>query len=125
MSGWTPDELRSVTDADELQVSSFRPDGTARPFVIIWFVRQGDELYVRSAQGPQNGWYRRAVDSGAGRVRVAGIEKDVTFEHASAGPDHAGLDAAYHAKYDRYGPGPVGAVVGPAAVDVTLHLLPR
>jgi hypothetical protein len=41
-------------------------------------------------------------------------------------PDvHAAIDAAYHAKYDRYGPAIVATVVGPHAVAVTLMLVPR
>jgi hypothetical protein len=35
------------------------------------------------------------------------------------------IDAAYQAKYDRYGPEIVGTVVGPQAHDVTIRLLPR
>jgi Uncharacterized protein conserved in bacteria (DUF2255) len=37
---------------------------------------------------------------------------------------HAGIDAAYHAKYDRYGPEIVGTVVGPEAQAVTIRLVP-
>lgn len=36
-----------------------------------------------------------------------------------------GIDAAYHAKYDRYGPQIVGSVTGPGAYDVTVRLLPQ
>ena len=35
------------------------------------------------------------------------------------------IDAAYHAKYDRYGPEIVGTVVGSQAHDVTIRLVPR
>jgi hypothetical protein len=38
---------------------------------------------------------------------------------------HAAIDAAYHAKYDSYGPNIVGTVVGPAAAGVTVRLVPR
>lgn len=52
------------------------------------------------------------------------MERDVTF--ADATPDaHVGIDAAYHAEYDRYGPQIVGSVVGPQAADVTIRLVPR
>jgi hypothetical protein len=36
---------------------------------------------------------------------------------------HGGIDAAYHAKYDRYGPQIVGTVVGPEAEAVTIRLV--
>lgn len=124
MSSWTADELAVVDATDELRVASYRPDGTLRPGVTIWVVRAGDDVYIRSAYGPSNGWFRRAQGSGTGRVQVGGIEKEVAF--ATPAPDvHAALDAAYHAKYDRYGARIVGTVVGPAVVDVTLRLDPR
>ena len=123
MTAWTDDELRRVGEAEELQLASRRGDGTLRPYVTMWVVRAGDELYVRSAHGPDNPWYRRAMAAGTGRVRAGGVERDVTF--GAAGPDvHAGIDAAYHAKYDRYGPAIVGSVVGDKAIPVTIRLIP-
>jgi hypothetical protein len=94
--------------------------------VTIWGVRSGPEIYIRSAYGPQNGWFRRAVEAGSGRVRAGGTERDVSFERVDAGsPVHGDIDAAYHAKYDSYGPKIVGSVVGPAAAAVTLQVTPR
>jgi hypothetical protein len=101
-----------------------RGDGSLRPYVTMWVVRAGDELYVRSAHGPANPWYRRARASGAGRIRAGGVERDVTFAEAAA-DSHPAIDAAYHAKYDRYGPNIVGSVVGPHAAAVTVRLVPR
>ncbi|HWJ84942.1 MAG TPA: DUF2255 family protein [Cellulomonas sp.] len=124
MTAWTPDELALVERTDELEIASHRPDGSLRPAVTIWVVRVGDGVYVRSALGPTNGWFRRAQDAGTGHVSVGGVEKDVTFVRPGADV-HDALDAAYHAKYDRYGPADVGPVVGPQVVDVTLRLDPR
>ena len=124
MTAGTSDELTRSGGAEELQLASVRPDGTLRPYVTIWGVRAGDDLYVRSAHGPTNPWFRRAKASGAGRIRAGGLERDVTF--AEAAPDvHAAIDAAYHAKYDQYGPRIVGSVVGPEAAAVTINLVPR
>ncbi|PWU47365.1 DUF2255 domain-containing protein [Micromonospora globispora] len=123
-ASWTRDELTAIGRAEELELASLRPDGTLRPYVTIWVVRAGDELYVRSARGPANPWFLRALRSGAGRIRAGGPERDVVF--AQPAPDvHVDIDAAYHAKYDRYGPAIVGSVVGPNASAVTIHLLPR
>jgi hypothetical protein len=120
---WTNDELDRVGKATELQVASYRKDGTLRPYVTIWAVRAGDDLYIRSAYGPDNGWYRRAVASGTGRIRAGGVERDVAFTEAD--PDaHTGIDQAYHAKYDSYGPAIVGSVVGAKAAAATLRLQP-
>lgn len=83
MSGWTPDELRRIGQAEELGITSRKPDGTLRRYVTIWVVRAGDDLYVRSAYGSDNPWYRHAITSGEGRIRAVGVEKDVTFAGAS------------------------------------------
>ena len=102
-SGWSPDELDRMGSSEEFEVASRRPDGSLSPYVTIWGVRAGDDLYIRSAYGPENGWYRRAKTRGAGRVRAGGVERDVRFAEPS-GDVHAAIDVAYHAKYDRYGP---------------------
>jgi hypothetical protein len=124
MSTWSESDLDRIDGATELQISSTRNDGTLRPFVTIWGVRAGDELYIRSAYGVDNGWFRRAKASGTGRVRVAGVERDVTFAGPAADV-HEVIDAAYHRKYDRYGPAIVNTVVGAQAVPATLRLDPR
>jgi hypothetical protein len=124
MTTWTDEELSSIGEARELQLASERPDGTMRPNVTMWVVRAGDDLFVRSAFGPNNPWFRRATASGAGRIRASGLERDVSFLEPA--PDvHTAVDAAYHAKYDRYGPNIVGTVVGPEAAAVTIKLVPR
>jgi hypothetical protein len=124
VSEWTGDELDRIGAAEELRLASLRRDGTLRPYVTMWVVRAGDDLYVRSAYGPDNPWYRRAKASGASRIRAGGVERDVAFAEAAPGA-HADIDAAYHAKYDRYGPGIVGSVVGPDAEAVTIRLVRR
>ncbi|MGN6698711.1 MAG: DUF2255 family protein [Thermomicrobiales bacterium] len=110
--------------AEELRLASARPGGTLRPFVAMWVVRASDDLYVRSAYGPKNPWFRRARASDTSRIRAGGLERDVTFADATLGT-HAAIDAVYHAKYNRSGPRIVGSVVGPAAEAVTLKLVPH
>jgi hypothetical protein len=124
VSEWTPQELDAVGAADELQIASVRGDGSLRPWVTIWTVRSGDELYVRSAYGPETGWYRRAKASGIGRIRAGGVERDVTFAEAATGSG-AEIDAAYEAKYGRYGKGIVKTVVGEQVHPLTIRLVPR
>ena len=124
MSDWTSDELERLGRADELGISSRRPDGSLRPFVTIWVVRLGDDIYVRSAYGHDNPWFQRALASREGRIRAGGVERDVAFEDPGADVEED-LNAAYHAKYDRYGPRIVGTVVSPEAARSTLKLVPR
>lgn len=122
MSAWTGEELRRIGEATELGLASRRKDGSLRPFVTMWVVRVDDDLYVRSAYGPDNPWYRRALASGHGRIRAGGLEADVVFAKANDNPQ-AAIDVACHAKYDRYGPRIVGTVVGPNVYRVTLRLM--
>jgi hypothetical protein len=124
MTDWTADELAKIGKADELDISSRRPDGSLRPFVTIWGVRLGEDLYVRSAYGHSNPWFQRALASGEGRIRAGGVERDVAFEEPGPAVDDD-LHAVYHAKYDRYGPRMVGTVVSPEAARSTLRLVPR
>jgi hypothetical protein len=123
MTGWNETELAHIGGTEELRIASRRPDGTLRRDVIIWVVRAGDELYVRSAYGSANPWYRGAISSGTGRIKAGELEVDVVF--ATASDDAAeSIDAAYHAKYDRHGPAIVGTVVGPDAAPNTIRLVP-
>jgi hypothetical protein len=123
VTSWTGEELDRIGAAEELQLASLRRDGTPRPYVTMWVVR-ADDLYVRSAYGPDNPWFRRAKASGAGRIRAGSLKRDVTFAEPAPGV-HAAVDTAYHSKYDRYGPKIVGSVVGPDAEAVTIRLVPR
>ena len=120
-------DLAVIARTAELHVSSQRPDGTARPGIPVWMAVVGEQLYVRSAHGPENGWYRRARRSGVGRVTAGSVDVDVAFTHIS--PDELGLheqiDAALHAKYDRYGRQYVAPITGAHAHGVTLRIDPR
>ena len=124
MRTWTPEELAAFGEPDEIRISSLRPDGTARKAITIWIARLGDDLYVRSAYGPDNGWYRRARASRAGTIQAGRRTADVAFEDAGPAVVEP-LHAAYHAKYDRYGARIVDTVVSAAAAAATLRVVPR
>ena len=122
MSGWTGEELQRIGGAQELRLASRCQDGSLRPFTTMWVVRIGNDLYVRSAGGPNRPWYSHALASRAGRIEAGGAGAQVDF--ASAAPQtNQEIDSAYHAKYDRYGPAIVGHVTGPAAHAVTIRLI--
>ena len=122
MSGWTGEELRRIGGAEELRLAARRPDGSLQPLTTMWVVRAGNDLYVRSAGGPDRPWYRHALASGTGRIEAGDTVAEVIF--AVAAPEaNQDIDAAYHAKYDRYGPAIVGHVTGPAAHAVTIGLI--
>jgi hypothetical protein len=124
MTTWTKEELNKIGNADELQIAALRSDGTLRKPVIIWVVRLGDELYVRSVNGRTSAWFRGVQVQHAGRIWAGGMEKDVTFME-EAGPEiNKKIDAAYATKYRR-SPSSVEHINSSAARAATIRLVPR
>jgi hypothetical protein len=123
LTGWTQAELTAIGDANEIDITTLRGDGTPRPAVTIWVVRVEDDLYVRSVRGRGGGWFRHAAQSLHGRIRAGGDERGVAFEE----PDrsvHPAIDDAYRTKY-RNSPSSVAAMITPGAAAATFRLLPR
>ncbi|WP_092503843.1 DUF2255 family protein [Agrococcus jejuensis] len=120
---WDAAELRRIDAVDELEIASRRPDGSLSPDVTIWMVAAGGALFVRSAYGVENGWYRRAARRGAGRVSAGGVTRDVAFAPAGES-DQDAVDAAYRAKYGARYPSIVGSVVSAASQAATLRVTP-
>jgi hypothetical protein len=108
---WDPEDLAVIGMTEELHLSSRRPDGSLSPAITIWAVTVGDEVVVRSAYGSRNGWYRRALARGAGRIRCGDIEQDVDIDDGSA-LDQRAIDDEYRRKYARFEPAIVATVVG-------------
>jgi hypothetical protein len=124
MITWTSNELNKIGNAEELQIASLRSDGTLRKPVIIWVVRLGEDLYVRSVNGQSGAWFHGVQTRHEGRIQAGGIEKDVTFVKEADLEINKQIDAAYHAKYRRY-PSSVEHINSPAARMATIKLLPR
>ncbi|KQP01350.1 DUF2255 family protein [Leifsonia sp. Leaf264] len=120
MSAWTDDELARIAGAGELRIAGRRDDGTLRRLVIIWQVRVGDDIYVRSVNGPTAGWYRGALDQGEGRIESGGISKDVSFTRDDS--RDAEIDSAYRTKYGTGGP--VRSITSSTATSTTLRINP-
>ena len=122
MSDWAAGDLDQVAAAEELQISSSRTDGSARPYVTIWVVRVGHDLYVRSYRGRNGAWFHSALRRPEGHIRAGGVDRDVTFEPADDA-DQDAIDQAYRSKYGRYSY--VGSMVSPDVRPTTLRLVPR
>ncbi len=125
MTNWTQDELNRIGKADELEIASFRDDGTLRKPVTIWVVRLKDDLFVRSVNGTTGAWYRRTQVHHEGHIEAGGVDKDVTFVETPGLEVNDLIDAAYRTKYNRYGERIVGTIVTPQARESTLKLIPR
>jgi len=96
---WSKDELRRIAESDDLHISPFRDDGvTYGTPTWIWSVVVNDALYVRGYDGEQSRWYQAAVKQKGGRIRTAGMTKEVTFEPVN-GVLNDRIDDAYRAKY--------------------------
>jgi hypothetical protein len=125
--GWSPDELERISTAEELHVATKRADGTLHREVPIWVVSANGQVYVRTWYRRDNGWFGHAVDSRRARIRVPGLEADIAVE--DVGNDQAELrasvDAAYRAKYGRYGKTTVERMVTDDAAATTLRLVPK
>jgi Major Facilitator Superfamily/Uncharacterized protein conserved in bacteria (DUF2255) len=51
MSEWTAADLDRIGSETKLEITTRKADGSLRPYVSIWVVRVGDELFVRSWRG--------------------------------------------------------------------------
>lgn len=126
MTQWTNDELNRIGEADELRITSVRSDGTLRKPKVIWVVRVGGGIYVRSAYELNAAWYRGTQVRHEGPIWAGGVEKDVTFlDVDEADAIHDQIDAAYRDKYSRYPVAYVKPVVSAESRAVTLKLVPR
>ena len=124
MTTWTSVELNKIGKAEELQLASVRDDGTLGKPVIIWVVRLGDDLYVRSVNGRSGSWFRGLQARHEGHLRAGGVDKDVTFVEDDDPTLNEQIDAAYRAKYRHY-PSAVDHITSPAARAATVKLVPR
>lgn len=124
MAAWTKEELQKIETAEELQIAGLRMDNTLRKAVIIWVVRLGEGLYVRSAHGSGSGWFRGSQVRHEGHISAGGIEKDVVFEEVADSEINEKVDAAYLSKYARY-PQFVAPMVTPEVRATTLKLVPK
>jgi hypothetical protein len=124
MTTWASDELDKIGRAEELQIASLRRDGTLRNPVIIWVIRLGDDLYVRSVNGRTGAWFRGVQSQHEGRIWAGGVKKDVTFVEEPDSNVKDQIDTAYLTKYRRY-PQYVSPMVTPTVRAATIKLVPR
>jgi hypothetical protein len=120
---WPPYELHKIAESDDLHISPFRDDGvTYGTPTWIWSVVVDGALYVRGYNGQQSRWYLAAVRQQAGRIRAAGMTKEVVFEPVE-GAINDRIDDAYRAKYG--GSPYLTPMIGTRARSATVRVMPR
>jgi hypothetical protein len=123
MSTWPKDELRKIAETDDLHISPFREDGkTYGTPTWIWSVVVDDALYVRGYNGQNSSWYKAAVRQKAGRIKAAGMTKEVTFKPVD-GNINDRIDDAYRTKYK--GSPYLSPMIGASARSATVKVMPR
>ena len=125
MTAWTSAELNKIGAAEELRIASLRADSTLRKPVIIWVVRLGDDLYVRSVNGRTSAWFHGVQTRHEGHIRAGGVDKDVIFVEEPDGDLYDQIDAAYATKYRRYAASIISHINGSEARAATIKLVPR
>jgi hypothetical protein len=119
---WSDEQLVDIGETDELRIAPLRRDGTLQPPRIIWVVRHGDDVYVRSVNGPDGGWFRGAQARRAGHISAGSVEADVLFEDADHDLDDE-IDEAYRRKYGRSSTA-VEHITSLTARSTTIRLVP-
>ncbi|GIF26794.1 hypothetical protein BJ973_000113 [Actinoplanes tereljensis] len=121
---WSAADLRLVSAAAELEIAVRRPDGSLRRWVPIWVVCAGEQVYVRTWHRRDTGWFGQAVHAQRARIRVPGMEADITIEDIAdtSAQVTADVTQAYRTKYGRGG---ADSMVNATAVATTLRLSPE
>ncbi len=120
---WTAEELHRVGEAEELELSPMRRDETLRSPVVMWVVRDGEDVYVRSVNGRGSSWFRGAEARHQAHISAGGVTKAVELVETDDRAD--AIDAAYETKYGHRYATIVPSIVAPDARAATLKLVPR
>lgn len=95
----TTAEIGQIAQKDDLHIAPFREDGvTYGTPTWIWSVMVNDNLYVRAYNGTKSRWYQAAMKQKAGKIKAAGMVKNVRFEPIT-GDINNKIDDAYREKY--------------------------
>ena len=121
---WSPQELQRIEKARELNIAVKSADGALRRWTPIWVVCADDQVYVRTWYRRDTGWFGHVLRSHRARIRVPGLEADVTVEDVGEGPAATGesIDTAYRTKYGSAGS---ESMVTASAAATTLRLNPE
>ena len=97
---WSAVDAAALSSATEVDVVTTRRDG-ATASTTIWIVADGLRVFVRSTNGAEAAWYRRAT-ARPGAIVASGVRRAVRFAPVQGGADLDIVDAAYRHKYGGY-----------------------
>jgi hypothetical protein len=121
VGAWTEAELADIGRANELLIAPERRDGTLQSSRIVWVVRHGDDVYVRSVNGPGGAWFLGLQVRHAGHVSAGAVDADVLCEDADHGLDDE-IDEEYRRKYGRSSTA-VDRITSPDARSTTVRFV--
>ncbi|GIK59573.1 MAG: DUF2255 family protein [Ignavibacteriota bacterium] len=123
MAEWTKDELKKISETDDLHIAPFREDGkTYGTPTWIWSVVVGEDLFVRAYNGENSSWYKSALKQKAGRIKAAGFTKEVTFKPVEESTND-NIDIAYSKKYK--GSSYLSSMISKRARSATIKIIPK
>ena len=126
-NAWSSDDLDLFGRTGEVEVSSVRHDGSWSRSRTVWIVRVGNELYLRSVNGPDAAWYRSTRSRHQGRIEARGKVLDVTWVDVDAA-EYPDVDPAVDAEYARKYRGSTSAIAhinSREARSTTMRVDPR
>jgi hypothetical protein len=117
---WTAERLARLQRTAELEIAVRHADGRTGRWMPVWVVVVGGDVFVRTWQRRETGWYGGVLRTRTALVR-ADDEPVVVEVEAVGDARRAGVDAAYEAKY---GAGGARSMITAEAVASTLRLVP-
>ena len=118
------DALRGHLDrTDTVHVITRKTDGEER-VTPIWAVVAEGEPYIRSVDGPDGFWFKRAIARGWVAFDVSGTRVEADVEHVEDATTLAAFDAALEVKYAGQRSS-VRAMLKDSARQSTLRLVAR
>jgi hypothetical protein len=122
MATWSHEDVRAIGQTDDFHISPYRADGaTPGTPTCMWSVVVDGDVYVRAYIGTFSRWHQAAMSQRAGRVQVAGMDREVGFEPFD-GDRRDRIDDAYRTKYADSPYLPPMVAAGPRAATVRVVL---
>ena len=78
-NGWRAGELSAIDGSGEVGIATRRSDGTLRAARIVWIVRHGNAVYIRSVNGTTAAWYRGVETCHEGELSAGRLQRGMAM----------------------------------------------